>query len=55
MNADMNSSVDYLSMLNSPVYHTGFEEPRYVNVPLREASDPEDDVEMKPMLKKPGK
>lgn len=53
MNADMNHSVDYLAILNAPTYHK-YEEPRYVNVPCREISDPEDDVELKPMLKKPG-
>ncbi|XP_065201888.1 vascular endothelial growth factor receptor 1-like isoform X2 [Planococcus citri] len=53
MNSDLSGDVDYLAMLNAPLYHSGYEEPRYVNVPLREVSDPEDDVEMKPMLKKP--
>lgn len=56
MNATANTGVDYLSLLNPPVYSTTLEEPRYVNLPLpsRESPEPEDDVELKPMLKTTG-
>lgn len=57
MNANTCNGVDYLSLLNPPVYTTTLEEPRYVNlpsIPSRESPEPDDDVELKPMLKTSG-
>jgi hypothetical protein len=54
MNEDMNNAVDYLALLNSPVY-TAAEEPRYVNVPTRDSPELEEDVELKPMLPSTGR
>lgn len=58
MNANTCNGVDYLSLLNPPVYTTASEEPRYVNLPSlqsRESPEPEEDVELKPMLNTSGK
>lgn len=50
----MNNTVDYLALLNPPVY-TAAEEPRYVNVPTRDSPELEEDVELKPMLPSTGR
>lgn len=57
MNTEMNNSVDYLALMNPPVYNAFETEPRYVNIPLNDNShnaDQEDDVELKPMLNNEG-
>ncbi len=54
MNTSSNNNVDYLSLLNPPVYTTN-EEPRYVNIPSRDSPEPEENVELKPMLRDTGK
>lgn len=53
MNDDIRSSTDYLALLNPPVYSIS-EEPRYVNLPFRESPEPEEDIELKPMLQNAG-
>lgn len=53
MNANMNNEIDYLALLNPPVYTAG-EELRYVNIPSRESPVSEEDFELKPMLRTTG-
>ncbi len=54
MNAKSNNDVDYLSLLNPPVYTTDGD-PRYINIPSRDSPEPEENMELKPMLHEMGK